>query len=101
MGNNQSKPMVAENQHLDYPWLRRPIYMFQGDGPMVDFTVAANLVGDETFKTKDISAALPRGIDSKFNAKKNLMKLKNLEKIARVLPTDEKEEKYWKFLNDM
>ena len=93
MGNNQSKPMVAENQHLDYPWLRRPIYMFQGDGPMVDFTVAANLVGDETFKT------LPRGIGSRF--KKNLMKLKNLEKIARVLPTDEKEEKYWKFLNDM
>ena len=46
MGNNQSKPMVAEKT-----------YMFQGDGPMVDFTVAANLVGDETFKTKDISAA--------------------------------------------
>ena len=90
MGNNQSKPMVGEKT-----------YMFQSDGPMVDLTAAANLVGDETFKTKEFSSALPRGADSKFIGKRNLMKLKHLEKIARVLPTDEKEEKYWKFLNDL
>ena len=43
MGNNQSKPMVGEKT-----------YMFQSDGPMVDLTAAANLVGDETFKTKEL-----------------------------------------------